>query len=78
MPFSKGFKITLENDNPSVYELIDVAIEREVVSREIYYNTAGQVFGNLAQLLEDLAAFEGEHETKLKDMRSYLRGEDRI
>ena len=56
---------------------MDVAIDREIVSRQIYNTTAGQVFGNLAQVLQDLAAFEGEHETKLRDMRAYLLGEER-
>ncbi|MFW5714960.1 MAG: ferritin-like domain-containing protein [bacterium] len=79
LQFGPSFSITLpeiESTSPSLRELMDVAIEREIVSRQIYTTTAGQVFGNLAQVLEDLAAFEGEHEAKLKDMRAYLMGED--
>ncbi len=79
LQFGPSFSITLpeiESESPSLRELMDVAIEREIVSRQIYTTTAGQVFGNLAQVLQDLAAFEGEHEAKLKDMRAYLMGED--
>ena len=79
LQFGPSFSTTLpeiESTSPSLRELMDVAIEREIVSRQIYNTTAGQVFGNLAQVLQDLAAFEGEHEAKLKDMRAYLMGED--
>jgi len=80
LQFGPSFSITLpevQSDSPTLRELLDVAIDREIVSRQIYNTTAGQVFGNLAQVLQDLAAFEGEHETKLKDLRSYLLGEDK-
>jgi rubrerythrin len=80
LQYGPSFNISLpevQSENPGLRELLDVAIEREVVSREIYRNTAGQVFGNLADLLEDLAGFEREHEVKLKDMRDYLMGEER-
>ncbi|MCF7915664.1 MAG: ferritin family protein [Spirochaetaceae bacterium] len=80
LQFGPSFNIALpeiESESPSLQELLDVAIEREIVSRQIYSNTADQVFGNLAQVLQDLAAFEGEHEAKLKDLRAFLTGEDR-
>ncbi|MCF7914407.1 MAG: hypothetical protein K9L66_04505 [Spirochaetaceae bacterium] len=80
LQYGPSFSISLpeiESENPGLRELLDVAIEREIVSRKIYHNTAGQVFGNLAELLEDLAGFEREHEVKLKDMRDYLMGEER-
>ena len=79
LQFGPSFDITLpevQSESPTLIELMDVAIDREIVSRQIYNTTAGQVFGNLAQVLEDLAAFEGEHEVKLKDLRAYLLGED--
>ncbi len=79
LQFGPSFDITLpevQSESPTLRELMDVAIEREIVSRQIYNTTAGQVFGNLAQVLQDLAAFEGEHEAKLRDLRAYLMGED--
>jgi len=79
LQFGPSFSITLpevQSDSPTLRELLDVAIDREIVSRQIYNTTAGQVFGNLAQVLQDLAAFEGEHEAKLRDLRAYLMGED--
>lgn len=79
LQFGPSFNIALpeiESESPSMKELLDVAIEREIVSRQIYSNTAGQVFGNFAQVLQDLAAFEGEHEARLKDLRAFLMGED--
>jgi rubrerythrin len=66
----------VEEEEPDVFHLLDVAIEREIVSKQVYENTAGQVFGNLAELLRDLAGFEEEHEIKLKDMRDYLKGQE--
>lgn len=66
----------LKHENPGLDELLDVAIEREVRSVQIYRNTAGQVFGKLADLLNELAGFEAEHEIKLKDLRTYLQGRD--
>jgi rubrerythrin len=69
---------TIESENPDLTELLDTAIDREIVSKQVYETTAGQVFGKLAELLRDLAGFEEEHERKLKDMRSYMQGEDRV
>jgi rubrerythrin len=69
---------TIESENPDLTELLDTAIDREIVSKQVYETTAGQVFGKLAELLRDLAGFEEEHERKLQDMRSYMQGEDRV
>lgn len=79
LQFGPSFAVSLpevQSESPTLQELMDVAIDREIVSRQIYSTTAGQVFGNLAQVLQDLAAFEGEHEAKLRDLRAYLLDED--
>jgi rubrerythrin len=81
LQYGPSFDLTMpkvEQEDPNLDELLEVAIEREIVSKQVYETTAGQVFGNLAELLNDLAGFEEEHERKLKDLRSFLKGEDRI
>lgn len=75
LQYGPDFSLTMpvvEQDTPGLMELVDVAIEREVLSVRIYRHTADQVFGDLAQLLERLAGFEEEHERKLKNLREYL------
>ncbi len=75
--YGPAFDLTmpkLEEEDPDLDALLNVAIEREIVSKQVYETTAGQVFGNLAELLRDLAGFEEEHERKLKDLRGYMRG----
>lgn len=54
-----------------VDELIDIAIERERRAFHIYKNAATVTAGSFKALLEGLAAFEKEHEEKLKSFKSY-------
>jgi len=54
-----------------VDELIDIAIERERRAFLIYKNAATVTAGSFKGLLEGLAAFEKEHEEKLKSFKSY-------
>lgn len=55
----------------TVDELIDIAIERERRAYLIYINAATVTAGSFKGLLEGLAAFEKEHEEKLKSFKSY-------
>lgn len=54
-----------------VDELIGLAIERERRSALIYEHAAGSVTGPFRELLEGLAAFEREHESRLQSLRKY-------
>ena len=59
-----------ESETPDFDEMLSVAIEREVRSREIYENAADLVSGNFKELLTGLAHFEREHEEKLRHLKS--------
>jgi rubrerythrin len=79
--YAPSFRLSmpsLKSDNPEFDELLDLAIEREVKSVEIYEKSSAVVTGKLKDLLDDLAGFEREHEYKLKDLRSFLHGEDKV
>jgi len=53
---------------PDFRELLQVAIEREEKSARIYRMTAEMTVGAFRELLESLAAFEEEHERKLRGL----------
>jgi rubrerythrin len=55
----------------SLAVLLDIAIERERISKEIYAHTAGQVTGNFRNIIIGLSVFEQEHEDKLISLREY-------
>lgn len=59
-----------ESETPDFGEMLSVAIEREIRSREIYENAADLVSGNFKELLAGLAHFEREHEEKLRHLKS--------
>jgi len=61
MPVPKG--------NPDFSEMLTVAIERERISAEIYRRASERTVGAFKELLEGLAAFEQEHEQKLKELQ---------
>jgi len=59
------------DSDTGVDELIDIAIERERRAFLMYENAATVTAGSFKGLLEGLAAFEKEHEIKLKSFKSY-------
>ncbi|MCK5157092.1 MAG: hypothetical protein KAQ69_11745, partial [Spirochaetales bacterium] len=60
-----------EQASMSLDELLEIAIERERKSKEIYAHTAGQVTGNFRDIIMGLSVFEQEHEDKLISLREY-------
>ena len=60
----------LEKENPTLEELLALAIEREIMAKEIYQNSAAQTKGSLKDLLHGLAVFEEEHESRLKSLQN--------
>ena len=60
-----------EQASMSLDELLEIAIERERKSKEIYTHTAGQVTGNFRDIIMGLSVFEQEHEDKLISLREY-------
>ena len=61
----------VDDPDMGITELIDIAIERERRAALIYENAAAVMAGSFKGLLEGLAAFEKEHEEKLKSFKSY-------
>ncbi len=61
----------VDDPDMGISELIDIAIERERRAALIYENAAAVMAGSFKELLEGLAAFEKEHEEKLKSFKSY-------
>jgi len=61
----------VDDTDMGISELIDIAIERERRAALIYENAASVMAGSFKELLEGLAAFEKEHEEKLKSFKSY-------
>ena len=57
------------SEKPDFRELLQVAIAREEKSARIYRMTADMTVGAFRQLLEGLAAFEEEHERKLRGLQ---------
>ena len=68
MEFSKSMPV-LKNDNPSVEELILIALARETKSKEIYDNSAALANGKFKELLKGLANFEQEHISRLQSLK---------
>ncbi|MFH2115212.1 MAG: hypothetical protein ABIJ86_11975 [Spirochaetota bacterium] len=62
----------MEADNPTVAELLSVAIDREMKSKDMYEKSASFASGELRELLEELATFENNHEYLLRSMKDYL------
>lgn len=60
-----------DSDNPAFEEMLSIAIEREIRSREIYEKAADLVSGDFKKLLTGLAVFERQHEEKLRSLKSY-------
>lgn len=56
----------------TVQKVMEVAMERERLSKEIYLEAAKQVKGRFKEVIEGLAAFEHEHEEKLKSLKHQL------
>jgi rubrerythrin len=56
-------------DNPDFSEMLSVAIQREQASAQIYRRASERTMGGFKELLEGLAAFEEEHERKLKGLQ---------
>jgi len=57
------------SEKPDFRELLQVAIAREEKSARIYRMTADMTVGAFRQLLEGLAAFEEEHERRLRGLQ---------
>ena len=74
MQFPPSFNLSMpvpDSDDPSYNEMLEVAIQREKKSCELYKKAAGFVTGDFSKLLEGLATFEKEHEEKLKSLQQY-------
>ena len=61
-----------------LFELLDIALERETKAESIYTNSASMVKGELAKFLEGLATFEREHVERVKSLKLYLSSEEKI
>jgi rubrerythrin len=61
----------VSDSDTGVDAILDIAIEREKRACLIYKNAATVSAGSFKSLLEGLAAFEKEHEKKLKSFKSY-------
>jgi rubrerythrin len=59
-----------------IFELLEIAMQREKKTAEIYENSASLISGDLHKLLGNLATFEHEHEDKLIALKSYLKSEE--
>jgi rubrerythrin len=55
--------------DPDFNEMLSVAIQRERASVDIYRRASERTTGEFKELLEGLAAFEEEHERKLKGLQ---------
>lgn len=62
----------LEKSNPSLDEFIEVALQREIKSREIYNNALKFTSGDLKELLAGLVNFEQEHVERLQSLKNNL------
>ena len=56
--------------DPTFDDMLDLAIDREVQSVQLYQNAASLASGAIARLMEDLAKFEALHERMLKEMKN--------
>jgi rubrerythrin len=63
-------------NNIGMFELLDIALQRERKTAEIYENSASLISGDLHKLLGNLATFEHDHEDKLTALKSYLKSEE--
>jgi rubrerythrin len=61
-----------------IFELLDIALERETKAAKIYGNSAAMVKGDLRKILEGLATFEREHEERVKSLKRYMTSEKNI
>jgi len=61
---------------PTLENMLDVAIERERKSAQIYHAAAGRTSGEFREMIESLAGFEEEHEDRLTRLKAaYRKGE---
>lgn len=74
--FSLSMPLVSPDEDLSLDSLLDIAIQRETKSAQIYLRSSELVKGKLAELLIQLAGFEQEHEEKLKDLKTYMKSED--
>ncbi|MBN1524243.1 MAG: hypothetical protein JW904_07175 [Spirochaetales bacterium] len=59
----------LTKENPAFMDIIDLAIEREIVSASIYEESSRFVTGAIKDLLDGLAKCERIHERSLKELK---------
>jgi rubrerythrin len=79
LQYGPSFSLSMpvvEEKNITLNELLEVAIEREVKSSQIYERSSQLVRGKISELLSQLAGFETEHVEKLTALRTYIRSED--
>lgn len=55
--------------SPGFDDMLDLAIDREVQSVELYRNAAALGSGSIGQLMQDLSKFEAIHVRTLKEMK---------
>jgi rubrerythrin len=79
LQFGPSFSFAMPAISPKdigIFELLDIAKQREKRTAEIYENSASLISGDLHKLLGNLATFEHEHEDKLIALKSYLKSEE--
>jgi rubrerythrin len=64
----------MPREEPGFAEMLALAIARERKSADIYREAAATTAGEFRKLLEGLAAFEEQHERRLKDLRAARKG----
>lgn len=61
----------LPEGEKSVTTILDMAIQREKTTKEMYESASNQARGSFQELLLGLATFERQHEEKLMSLKSY-------
>ena len=81
LQFGPSFSLAMPKaptERIELFELLEIALERETKAEKIYSNSANMVKGELSKFLEGLATFEREHVERVRSLKLYLSSEEKI